>query len=119
MPATQSGSTGFLSSDFVRQFEQANEHAKSVFALQKELLDAFAEMNQHWLTRAKSETDFTTVMANKFASARSLPDMSSVYQDWLNQRMQRYVEDSKHVFDDVQKLIRAGTRLAQNGNGRG
>lgn len=118
MPATQSGSTGFLSTEFVRQFEQANEQAKSVFAVQKDLLDTFAEMNQHWLAGAKSETEFTTTMANKFASARSMPDMTNVYQDWLGQRMQRYVEDSKHVFDDVQKLIRAGTRLAQNGNGR-
>lgn len=116
MPATQSGSTGFLSGDFVRQFEQANEQAKSVFALQKELFDTFAEINQHWLARAKSETEFTATMASKFASVRSMPDISSVYQDWLGQRMQRYVEDSKHVFDDVQKLIRAGTRL--NGNGR-
>ena len=67
MPATQSGSTSFLSTDFVRQFEQANEQAKSVFAIQKELLDTFAEMNQHWLARARSETEFTTTMANKFA----------------------------------------------------
>ena len=119
MPAMQSGSAGFLSGDFVRQFEQANEQAKSVFALHKELLDTFAEMNQHWLARAKYETEFTTTMANKFMSARSMPDMTGVYQDWLGQCMQRYVEDSKHVFDDVQKLIRAGTRLTQNGNSRG
>jgi Phasin protein len=107
-----------FSPDFVRQFEQANEHAESVFALQKELLDTFAEMNQHWLARAKYETEFTTMMANKFVSARSMPDMTGVYQNRLGQCMQRCVEDSKHVFDDVQKLIPAGTRLTRNGNGR-
>jgi hypothetical protein len=32
--------------------------------------------------------------------------------------MQRYVEDSNHVIADVQKLIRTGSRLVQNGNGR-
>lgn len=118
MPATQSGSNGFLAADFARHFEQANEQAKSVFAAQKELLDAVAQINEHWLERAKSEAEFNTAMANKLASARSMPDMTSVYQDWFAQRMQRCVEDSKHVFDDVQTLIRTGTRLTQNGKSR-
>jgi hypothetical protein len=39
MPATQSASNGSLSSDFERQFDQAHQHAKSVFASQKELID--------------------------------------------------------------------------------
>jgi hypothetical protein len=34
-------------------------------------------------------------MANKLATARSMPEMTTVYQDWLSQRMQRYVDDSK------------------------
>ena len=58
-------------------------------------------------------------MANKLAAVRSMPDMTTVYQDWFNQCMQRCVEDSNHVFADVQKLIRTGSRLTQNGNGRG
>lgn len=58
-------------------------------------------------------------MANKLAALRSMPDMTTVYQDWFNQRMQRCVEDSNHVFADVQKLIRTGSRLTQTGNGRG
>ena len=118
MPATQFGSNGFLAADFARHFEEANEQAKSVLAVQKELVDAVAQMNEHWLERAKSEAEFTTTMASKFVAARSMPDMTSVYQDWFAQRMQRCVEDGKHVFDDVQTLIRTGTRLAHNGKSR-
>jgi Phasin protein len=96
---------------------QAQEQAKSVFATQKELLDALERMNEYWFARAKSEAELVTSVANKLASARSMPDLTGVYQDWLGQRMQRYVEDSNHVFDDVQKLFQSRTRAAQNGRG--
>jgi len=98
--------------DFIRQFDQAHEQAKSVFTAQKELLDTLEQINEHWFARVKSEAELATTMANRVASARSMPDMSSVCQDWLGRRMQRYVEDSNHVFDDVQKLIRTGANRA-------
>lgn len=119
MPATQSRSDSSVSANFIQQFDQAKEQAKSVFAAQKELLDALEQINEHWFARAKLEAELATAMANKLAAARSMPDMTTVYQDWFNQRMQRCVEDSNHVFADVQKLIRTGGRLAENGNGRG
>ena len=89
-----------------------------MFAIQKELLDTLEQINEHWFARAKSEAEFATSMANKLAVVRSLPDMTTIYQDWFGQRMQRCVEDSNHLIADVQKLIRTGSRLA-NGNGRG
>jgi hypothetical protein len=46
-----------------------------------------------------------------------MPDMTSVYQDWLNQRMQRYVEDSNHVLGDVQKFFQTSAQMARTGNG--
>jgi uncharacterized membrane protein YfhO len=117
MPAKQPRTNDAFSVDFTRSFDQAQEHAKSVFATQKELLDALERMNEYWFARAKSEAELVTSVANKLASARSMPDLTSVYQDWLGQRMQRYVEDSNHVFDDVQKLFQSGIRVAHNGRG--
>ncbi len=118
MPATQSGSNAHLSADFIRQFDQAYDQAKSVFAVQKELLETLQEINEHWFARAKSEVELATAMANKLAAIRSMPDMAALYQDWFGQRMQRCVEDGNHAIADVQKLVRTGTRLAQNGHGR-
>jgi hypothetical protein len=117
MASTQSGSNGSLAADFIRQFDQVRQQTKSVFATQKEPLDALEQMNAHWFARAKSEAEFATTMANKLASARSMPDMTSVYQDWLNQRMQRYVEDSNHVLGDVQKFFQTSAQMARTGNG--
>jgi Phasin protein len=115
MPASQSEPNGSRPTDFTRQFDQAHQHAKSLFTTQKELLDTLEQMNEHWLARAKSEAEFATTIANKLVSARSVPDVTNVYQDWFGQRMQRCVEDSSHVFADIQKLMRTGTRLVQNG----
>lgn len=119
MPASQSQSNGSPSSDFTRQFDQAHKPAKSVFTTQKELLDTLEQINEHWLARARSEAEFASTIANKLVSARSVPDVTSVYQDWFGQCMQRCVEDSNHVFADIQKLMRTGTRLVQNGKGNG
>jgi hypothetical protein len=68
MPATQSRSNGSLSANFIQQFDQAHEQAKSVFAVQKELLDTLEEINEHWFARAKSEAEFAAAMANKARS---------------------------------------------------
>ena len=65
MASTQSGSNGSLAADFIRQFDQVRDQAKSVFATQKELLDALEQKNAHWFARAKSEAEFATTMANK------------------------------------------------------
>ena len=118
MPAMQSGSNSSASANFSWQFDQAHEQAKSVFAAQKELLDALEQINEHWFARAKSEAEFATAMANKLAASRSMPDMSTLYQDWFGQCMQRCIEDGNHVIADVQKLFRTGTRMAQDGKGR-
>jgi len=83
MASTQPGLNGSLAADFIRQFDQVREQTKSVFATQKELLDALEQMNAHWFARAKSEAEFATTMANKLATARFMPEMTSVYQDWF------------------------------------
>jgi hypothetical protein len=110
----------------IRQFSFRQLHSavrsspgasQSVFAAQKEFLDALEQINEHWFARAKSEAELATAMADKLAAARSMPDMTIAYQDWLGQRMQRCVEDSNRELADVQKLIQTGSRLAQNGRG--
>ena len=68
MPATQTGSNGSLSADFVGQFDHAHDQAKSVFAVQKEPLDTLEHINEYWLSRVKSEAEFATTIANKLVT---------------------------------------------------
>ncbi len=119
MPATQSNNSP--SANFNWQVEQAHEQAKLVLATQKDFIDALERINEHWFARARSEAELATSMASKPAATRSMPDMTTIYQDqdWFGQRMQRCVDDSNHLFADVQTLIRTGTRFAQNGGSHG
>ncbi len=117
MTATQVKSDSSVAAQVINGFNQAQKQAKSVFATQKELLDSLEQMNEHWFARAKSEAELANALVSKLVSARSMPDVSSVYQDWFSQRIQRCVEDSNHVLLDVQKFIQTGARLVQNGHG--
>ena len=94
---------------------QAQRQTSSIFAAQRDLLDSLAQMNEHWLERARSEAELAGTFASKLAAARSFPDATGVYSDWLSERINRYVADSNHVLLDVQKFIQTGTRFLQNG----
>lgn len=95
---------------------RAQRQAGSVFATQRELLDSLQQMNDHWFARAKSEAELATTLAGKLASARSLPDVTGAYRDWLAYRLEKYVEDSNQVLLDVQRFIATGARLVRDGN---
>jgi hypothetical protein len=111
MTATLSRSDGSIGTNVSSQLSQVEKQAKAMFATQRELLDATEQMNERWFARAKSEAE----LASKLAAARSVPDLTSVCQEWISQQMQQYVEDSNHVMADVQKFIHTGARLMQNG----
>jgi len=116
MTNTQSDYDSSIAANVISQFSQAQKQAELIFASQKELLDTLTQMNEHWFARARSEAELTTELTSKLASARSMPDVISVYQDWLSQRMQRHVQDSNHVLVKVQNFIWMGARCLQNGH---
>ena len=94
---------------------KAERQAESIFATQRELLDSLQQMNDSWFTRAKSEADLATTLVGKLAAARSLPDVTGAYRDWLALRLEKYVEDSNQVLLDVQRFFETGAGLLRNG----
>jgi hypothetical protein len=93
----------------------AKANVQAVTKTQKELAGAFEETNRYWLTRAKSGADLASDLVAKLGAAQSLPDATAVYQEWLEQRMQRFAEDSQKFVDECQKLTSAWTNLASIG----
>lgn len=88
---------------------------EGLIKIQKELGDTFQEANRYWLVRAKSETDCVSDLVAKLPSARSIPDATSVYQEWMGHRMQRLCEDSQKFVADCQKLTSDWTNAISNG----
>jgi hypothetical protein len=83
--------------------------------IQKELGEVFEEANRHWAARAKSEADSASELIAKLSNARSLPDATAAYQEWMTQRVQRLGEDGQRLIADNQKLVSTWTKLLSNG----
>jgi hypothetical protein len=101
------------------QSNLAEANMENVSALLKTLSSAFTETNQYWLARAKAEGEFGSDLVTKLAAVRSMPEVASVYQEWLGHRMQRLAEDGQKLAADSQKLVRSCTEFFSQGNGNG
>jgi Phasin protein len=84
--------------------------------VQKGFLETLERMNRNWFERARSEADLASEFASKLISARSVPDATSVYQQWLGRQMEMFAEDSRHFLADGQKLVEVSTRFIRTGN---
>ncbi len=76
--------------------------------VQKELLDAFGNLNHDWSARAAAEVELVTELANKLVAARSVPEVATAYQDWMLKRMEMLAEDGHRLLSSSQRLMKAG-----------
>jgi hypothetical protein len=90
---------------------------ESMIGVQKQFVETASEMNRAWIARAQSEANLVSDFIGKLASARSLPDVASAYQECMGRQLQIFAEDGRRLFDDSEKIMRASTRLFSNGSG--
>jgi len=91
---------------------------EAAFALQKELLDTFEQMNRAWFVRAQSEIDLAAEFIGKVAGTRSIPDVATACQECMSRQLEMLAEDSRRILADGEKLLRASTRHLGNGSAR-
>jgi hypothetical protein len=82
---------------------------------QNELLDNLQEMNHQWLERMQLEVSVASEVASKLTAIRSIPDATTVCQEWMTLRFKMMTEDGKRFFADTQKFMETGARLLANG----
>ncbi len=87
---------------------------KTSLRLQKELIETFQDIGRDWLTRAASEAELAFKLPNKLTNARSVPDAVSAYQEWLNELLSMFGEDSRRFVSDGQKIVDTGMRCFAN-----
>ena len=63
--------------------------------------------NRLWLDRMQAEANLASEFALKLAAARSLPEAMFTCQDWGKRRVEMMAEDTKHLLDDTQTLLRS------------
>jgi hypothetical protein len=99
--------------------EIGKKRIEAIMEIHKELLDQFAEFNQAWFTRAKSEASLASEFVTKLTAARSVPETTSACQECMGKRMEMLADDSRRYFADSQKFLQLGTRFLMNGSAGG
>jgi len=69
-------------------------------------------MNRAWLARARSGVTLASELVGKLATARTIPDAAAACQECMNRQMEMFAENSRQMFADSEKLIRAGAPLS-------
>jgi hypothetical protein len=91
---------------------------ESLMAVHKKLLDTFEQVQRDRLTRTMEETKLASEFAAKVASARSIPDIMALYQQWIMKCEEMMAEDGRKFLDDSQKVANAALSLLSNGADR-
>ena len=98
---------------------QSDAMAKRIDAmiqLQSEMFDTLEGFTRAWLARAKTETRRVSELSTKLAAARSLPEGTTAYQEWLSEGMQLMTDDNRRIVADGQRFMQSGMRLLGNGH---
>jgi hypothetical protein len=87
---------------------------ESLMEVHKKLLDTFGQVQRERLARTMEETKLASEFAAKVTSARSIPDIMAIYQQWIAKCEELIAEDGRKFVDDSQKVANAALRLLSN-----
>ena len=87
-----------------------------MLAMQKHLLEAYAQASSAWVSRVKLEADLWSQLAGSIMASRSIPEALSAYQQCVAQRMQMAAEDGQRLTHDTQEFMAAISRAFSNGS---
>jgi hypothetical protein len=63
---------------------------EAAFAIQRELLDTFEQMNHAWFARVQSEIDLAAEFIGKVAETRSIPDVATACQECISRQLEMF-----------------------------
>ena len=89
----------------------------SLMEMQRELLDTLEKIQRDRLARTMEETKVASELVAKMTSARSIPEIMTIYQEWIAKHAEMFAEDSCKFMDDSQKIANTTVRLLSGGGG--
>lgn len=107
---TSTTTQGFLQIG-ARRFE-------SLMEVHKKLLNTFEQVQRDRLARTMEETKLASEFAAKVASARSIPEIMAIYQQWITNCEEMIAEDGRRFLHDSQKVANAALSLLSDGKER-
>ena len=83
---------------------------KQVEQIQKEFIHTTTELNREWAERLKAEAELAAEFAGKFTTAKSIPEMLEIWQDWIRRRMDMFAADIQRFTTVTARLIPGGSQ---------
>jgi phasin protein len=103
---------------FTPALAAAQKQFEAFAQAQSDLTKKATEINQYWVGRGQTEASLVSEFTSKLATAHSIPDAMTAWQEWSLHRLERMAEDGKHLAADMQEVMKAGVRLLPNGGAR-
>ena len=91
---------------------------ESLMEVHKKLLDTFGQAQRERIARTMEETKLASEFAARVASARSIPDIMVIYQEWIMKCEELIAEDGRKFLHDSQKVANTALSLLANGEDR-
>ena len=101
---------------FMKEFaNMAQKSFETMMDLQKEVLDAFYDINQQWIVGINAEATVASELFTKLAAARSIPDAVSACQDCGSRQLEILAEQSRGLMAASERIV---PRLGNGFKGR-
>ena len=84
---------------------------EALFEAQSKLIDTLPDLSREWMSCAEAERDLSSDLLAKLRAARSIPESTKVYQEWLSRRMEMFADETRMLLADAQKLVDVSARL--------
>ena len=88
---------------------------EELVAIQTQQMERLREIGGSWLARMQSEVTLASELSARLAAARTLPDVTSAYQEWIVRHMEAAAEDGKRVMAAAQTLADTGAEFFSRG----
>jgi len=96
--------------------DMGKKQVDATVEMQKEFFGTLEQISRAWLARAQSEAGLASDLVGKLATARSIPDAASAYQECMTRQMEMIAEDYRRMIADGERLMRAGIQAFNNGS---
>ena len=101
---------------FMKEFaNMAQKSFETMMGLQKEVLDAFYDINQQWILGINAEATLASELFTKLVAARSIPDAVSACQDCGSRQLEILAEQSRGLMAASERIV---PRLGNGFKGR-
>ena len=93
----------------------ARQNIEWLAAIQKQLLDVLNKANHEWVTFLNEEAELASNLSKKVTTAKSMPDATAGYQEWISRHMELTTRQARIIFENTQEFTKTCMQVVSGG----